>query len=438
MRLTGVSFQPVSQRLRPGERARLEAALALLLLATGLAAAIVSAVDRFPLDLIAVLMLSAALVLAMRSVFLAGPNRIAGLGLAALLALGAFLLMLASLQPATDFAAIACAVGGVWLTRKALRHRASLAPAPRPKAAVVFWNPKSGGGKAAEADLEREARARGIKPVELGPGDDLTELVRDAIASGADALAAAGGDGTQATVAALAAESDIPFACIPAGTRNHFALDLGVDREDLIGSLDALVDGGEKRVDLGEVNDRPFVNNVSLGLYAEAVQADGYRDAKIRTLIGTASSMADNGGDGERTGLKPSSSGREVLAVLVSNNRYRIGRAIGSGMRPRIDDGLLGVTVFEATDPLLGGGLVQRPWRQWETRELTLTPDGSVPAGIDGEATELDSPVRFRILPGVLRVRIARSHPGASPAARLPDRFTGIPQALWVTATGRG
>ena len=106
------------------------------------------------------------------------------------------------------------------------------------------------------------------------------------MADGADALGAAGGDGTQAIVAAAAAAHGLPYACIPAGTRNHFALDLGVGREDVVGALDALVNGGERRVDLAEVNGRVFVNNVSLGVYAEAVQKEGYRDAKLRTIFG--------------------------------------------------------------------------------------------------------------------------------------------------------
>src|SRR4029450_13195285 len=73
------------------------------------------------------------------------------------------------------------------------------------------------------------------------------------------------------------AEPGPPSACIPAGTRNHFALDLGVDRDDVVGALDAFVDGGQRWVDLGEVNGRTFVNNVSLGLYGESVQRAGDR-----------------------------------------------------------------------------------------------------------------------------------------------------------------
>ena len=123
--------------------------------------------------------------------------------------------------------------------------------------------------------------------MKLNLGDDLRALVQDAVARGADALAAAGGDGTQAIVADIAAEHGLPYACIPAGTRNHFALDLGVDRDDVVGALDALVDGRERRVDLAEVNGSVFVNNVSLGIYAQAVQREGYREAKLRTIART-------------------------------------------------------------------------------------------------------------------------------------------------------
>ena len=422
-------------KLKPGRQAQLLAVVALVLLGLALAATVYAAIDRFPLDLLAVLLVAGSILVGLRALLQHGLARAAGLAGAAILGIGAFVVMLSTLKPLVDALTLAFLALGLAATRRALHYRLELPPAPRPSNAVMFWNPRSGGGKAADASLDEEARARGIRPVQLKPGDDLEELVRAAIAEGADALAAAGGDGTQAAVATLAAEYDLTFACIPAGTRNHFALDLGVDREDLVGSLDAFVDGGEKRVDLGDVNGRVFVNNVSLGLYAEAVQSDDYRGAKLRTLVGTAAEIAEDGGlelpspDGEED--------HQTLAILVSNNQYRIGHAIGSGMRPRIDDGKLGVTVFEQIAPLTAGGLTRTPWRQWTTPELVLTPADPVPAGIDGEATQLETPVRFTIRHKALRVRIAASHPGASPAARLPERFMGIPVALWKTATGR-
>jgi diacylglycerol kinase family enzyme len=123
--------------------------------------------------------------------------------------------------------------------------------------------------------------------------------------------------------------------------------------------------------------------------------------------------------------------------MLVSNNRYRLGRAIGSGTRPRIDDGLLGITVVG--DPRRRGGRrpLQRPWREWAASEFAVAAERPVPAGIDGEAALLDPPLRFRIRPAALRVRIAQAHPGASPSAALPDGFPEAVRALARVATGR-
>ncbi|MEN3313385.1 MAG: hypothetical protein V7645_2714, partial [Actinomycetota bacterium] len=222
--------------------------------------------------------------------------------------------------------------------------------------------------------------------------------------------------------------------------RNHFALDLGVDRDDVVGALDAFVDGGERRVDLADVNGRVFVNNVSLGLYADAVQREGYREAKLRTLLNTVPEVLGP----DATGLDLWWTGpggqehRSGAAILVSNNRYRFGRAVGSGTRPRIDDRLLGITVVGApTGRGAGGHLPQRPWREWTAPDFEVDAECSVPAAIDGEAVRLEPPLRFHIRPGVLAVRIAPRHPGASPSAMLPEGFLQSARALARIAEGR-
>jgi diacylglycerol kinase family enzyme len=315
-----------------------------------------------------------------------------------------------------------------------------LPKAVRPRRPVLFWNPRSGGGKAQRFQLADEARKRGIEPIELRPGDDLATLVKAAADGGADALAMAGGDGSQAVVAAIAAERGLPYACIPSGTRNHFALDLGVDRNDVVGALDAFVDGGERVVGLAEVNGRVFVNNVSLGLYASAVQRDGYRGAKLRTLLDTIPDVlgpAKRPPDLRWTGPH----GRSHLsgaALLISNNRYRFGAVWGSGTRPRIDDGQLGIAVVESR-PDRGWRrlLPRRPWREWSARHFEVRSLEQVPAGIDGEATILAAPLRFRSLPAALRVRIAASHPGASPSATRPDSIRRGLRSLFSIAAGR-
>ncbi len=135
-----------------------------------------------------------------------------------------------------------------------------------PQRPVLLVNPRSGGGKTARVALADRAREHGVEPVVLGPTDDLAALIAISLEKGADALGMAGGDGSLATVAAAAAEHDLPFICIPARTRNHFALDLGIVRHDLLGAPDAFTDGVERRIDMAEVNGRPFLNNISLGV----------------------------------------------------------------------------------------------------------------------------------------------------------------------------
>ena len=351
-----------------------------------------------------------------------GPSRPLGFGIAAL----ALVLTVGSLLVKGDHlvqALVIVVALGLMLvaTRAAFRIHAPLDRAPDPRHPVLFYNPKSGGGKAERFHLAEEARARGIEPIELELGTDLEQLVRKAVADGADALAMAGGDGSQAVVAMVAAEQGLPYACIPAGTRNHFALDLGVDRDDVVGALDAFADGRVKRVDLAEVNGQVFVNNVSVGLYAEAVQREGYREAKLRTILDTLPEVV--GPEGKGLGMRWTGPGggehSSGAAILVSNNRYRLGRAVGSGTRPRIDEGSLGIAV--ASTPT-GRRLFSRPWREWSTPAFDIEANGPVAAGIDGEAVTLDAPLRFKSLPAVLQVRIAAAHPGASPSAAMPDR----------------
>ncbi|MCZ7631089.1 MAG: diacylglycerol kinase family protein [Microthrixaceae bacterium] len=256
----------------------------------------------------------------------------------------------------------------------------------------------------------------------------MVELVEAAVAGGADALAAAGGDGTQALVATIAAREGLPSACIPAGTRNHFALDLGVDRDDVVGALDAFVDGGERVVDLAEVNDRVFVNNASLGVYAAAVQRDAYRNAKVSTLLDTVPDAFGKGDEGTSELRWTGPDGRQgdaVAALLVSNNPYRLGTIVGSGTRPRMDGATLGVVAA-------GTRL-----RRFTTEEFVVDANGPVPIGIDGEALLMDPPLVFRSRPAALRVRIARAHPGASPSSDAPLSVRGAVPALFRIATGR-
>ena len=415
-------------------RARLAAIAALVCLAVALVLAADTAISEFPRGVWVLACLLAAVAAAWYGLLRRGIARVAGIATAVVLAAVAVGLVLS----APTLLAAAAAVAALAAARVAFRVHADLPAAARPKRPMLLYNPRSGGGKAERFRLAEEARARGIEPIELTPGADLEELARDAIARGADALAVAGGDGTQAIVAAIAAEHDLPYACIPAGTRNHFALDLGVDRNDVVGALDAFVEGGERVVDLADVNGRVFVNNVSLGLYAEAVQREGYRDAKLRTILDTVPDSLGRGGHRLDLGWTDPE-GHEhgsASAILVSNNRYRLGRAVGSGTRPRIDEGVLGIAVVAA--PPDGDEAPEHvPWRAWTAPAFDIDSAESVPAGIDGEAVRLTPPLRFTVHPAALRVRIAGAHPGASPSARQPEGLWDGVRALVRVAAGR-
>jgi diacylglycerol kinase family enzyme len=289
-------------------------------------------------------------------------------------------------------------------------------PADPPSRPVLFINPRSGGGKAARARLAERAREAGIEAVTLVPGQDLAALAGDAVAGGADLLGMAGGDGSLAVVATVAAAHGIPFVCVPAGTRNHFALDVGVDRHDLTGALEAFTGGVERRIDTAEVNGRVFLNNVSLGIYGDAVRSPAYREAKVRTLVETAAEVIGPSA-GEPALYLTDDLGNEhryPAIVLVSNNPYAVDRPLVRGTRPALDSGQLGIIVLDAP-----GDSPRAPARAWISPRLEMNAPAPVHAGIDGEAVDLEPPLRFASRPASLRVRISPRHPGASPSARL-------------------
>ncbi len=408
---------------------------ALAALVTGIASlvlAVVVAIKNFPNGISVLACLVLALAAAWFGIRRRGTATALALAAAALLVVGAIALIVVegSLLENVLVLASICIAGAA--AAGAFAIHVQLPAAPRPQHPVLFMNPRSGGGKAERFHLADEARKRGIEAIELQTGDDLWQLVRDAADRGADALAMAGGDGSQAIVAALAAEKGLPYACIPAGTRNHFALDLGVDRDDVVGALDAFVDGGERVVDLATVNGRIFVNNVSLGLYAASVQRQEYRNAKMRTLLDSVPEVL--GPEGKPLDLRFTAPGGDSYmtgaAVLVSNNRYRLGRLVGSGTRPRMDQHVLGVAVLQAP----GAGA---PLQQWTADAFEVRSDERVAAGIDGEAVMLDAPVEFRVVPDALYVRIAQVHPGASPSAAEPDGLWAAMRELAALALSR-
>jgi diacylglycerol kinase family enzyme len=242
----------------------------------------------------------------------------------------------------------------------------------------------------------------------------------------------------------------VALVCVPAGTRNHFALDLGLDRDDVVGALDAFGEAVERRIDLAQIGDRIFVNNASLGVYAAVVQSEAYRDAKLATTAQMLPDLLGPGGKRFDLRFERPDGERQSPAdmVLVSNDLYHLESMSGFGTRPRIDDGLLGVvtvTVDRARDlPALmsaeATGRIERfrGYRAWTTPEFTI--DSSEPlidVGVDGEAFRLAPPLRFRSLPGALRVRTPLTAAGVSPAASAPHGLGQAVPALLRVLGGR-
>ncbi|MEU8651963.1 diacylglycerol kinase family protein [Streptomyces sp. NPDC048737] len=314
---------------------------------------------------------------------------------------------------------------------------------PPPKRPVLLMNVRSGGGKVERFDLVKRAEALGARVIVLGPDSypDPARVARQAVADGADLLGVAGGDGTQALVAAVAADHGLPFLVIAAGTRNHFAMDLGLDRTDPVRSLDALTDGVELRVDLGDIDGRPFVNTVSFGAYAEIVQSPEYRDAKASTflehlpdlLAGQAGATLDVHTDHTRL--------HAPQALLVSNNPYARADPLGGGRRPRLDTGQLGVIGVRVEGPGQAAELVLLGERasgitSVTSRRVTVeAPGGHIPVAVDGEALDLPVPVVCTLRPGALRVRVPRHRPGAPYAPPAVDWRRIVALALGRTDT---
>jgi diacylglycerol kinase family enzyme len=298
----------------------------------------------------------------------------------------------------------------------------------RDSSAHLILNPAAGSTAAFLRTLTGAARERGIQARVLEPGEDARLAALEAVEDGANSLAVAGGDGSVAAVAAVAVERDLPLVVLPTGTLNHFARDLGLDLARPLRALDAFDAGHrERRVDVGRINGRPFINNVSLGVYAAMLGDPAYRRDKLR--VAQTKLQAAFSDPEVRRALRitpPEEAPLEsVLAVIVSNNPYEFARWDRLGQRRRLDTGTLQVSALDAStldelEQLLAGTLLGtikfRPaLRHWTSESLDMGVLGErVRAGVDGEPITLEAPLHFSVDPGVLRVLV----PDGLPAER--------------------
>jgi diacylglycerol kinase family enzyme len=448
---------PVNTAQKPGLSRRLAAIAAILLTVAVVVVTIVVVFDDPLLFIAQVLLLLVVGLAAWDALTRSGGGRWVGLVLAVAAAVAILVLQVeregsAVLSLVLRLAVLLVAAG---LARYALardvrtlqRSATPGTPVPAARRATLIMNLKSGGGKAERFHLVDECRARGIEPVVLQPGDDLLQLARDAIERGTDVIGMAGGDGSQALVASIAAERGIPMVVIPAGTRNHFALDLGLDRDDVVGALDAYGEAFEHTIDLADVNGHVFVNNVSLGLYATIVRSPEYRDAKRETALTALPQML--GPETEPFDLRfdgPDGEWHEGAHVIqISNDPY--GKSIGGlASRPRLDTGTLGVFALVVPSGLgatqfiaaMAAGHPEhyKGYLGWDTPALTVTSASPIAVGLDGESLEMEPPLVFSSRPGVLRIRLHGQAIGFSPAART-ERFGARLADLGRTALGR-
>ncbi len=442
---------------KPDVRHRLAAAGAIILVALVIVATFVAVVDSIPRLAIQLALLAAAALAAWYGLTRVGRRRAIAV-LVVLAALTAFVLVGVAEEGGGPISLIvrvvplllAVALSRFALGRNVRALKESETPGiPVPPAAhgVLIMNLKSGGGKAERFHLEDECRNRGIEPVVLRPGDDLLELARGAVDRGADVIGMAGGDGSQALVASIAAERGVPMVVVPAGTRNHLALDLGLDREDVVGALDAFGEARQQPMDLAEVNGRIFVNNVSLGLYAAIVRSPEYRDAKVDTTLATLPTvLAPDTQPFDLRYTGPSGEPhRGAHVIQVSNNPY--GSSLATfGSRPRLDTGRLGVVALEirgdkeaaAFLAALATGHPDRfeGLRWWATPTFEVSSGSSIDVGLDGETLEMDPPLVFSIRARALNVRLPTDAIGYSPAARAMG-WRAATRNVWRVALGR-
>jgi diacylglycerol kinase family enzyme len=257
---------------------------------------------------------------------------------------------------------------------------------------LLIVNPRSGNGKPGADALEHEAARRGIDVHVLKPSDDVRAVARGARGP----VGIAGGDGSLGLVAEAALERDLPFVCVPFGTRNHFARDIGLDRADPIVALGAFDSVHELRIDVGRVGGRVFLNNVSFGIYAHLVHR---REAHRRRREAFARLRALWLSTRDRRPEPFVVDGEPVAArvVLVANNAYELD-VFDLGARERLDEGRLHAYLAE--------GWLPRTWDERVAASFTIECPGGLPAAVDGEPVELESPVELSIEPRALRILV--------------------------------
>jgi undecaprenyl-diphosphatase len=280
---------------------------------------------------------------------------------------------------------------------------------------LVVRNPTAGGGPPDDALSEVRRRLGDAEELQLGPRADLARTIAKATGE-ARVVVAAGGDGTVSAVVQHLVGRGV-LGVLPFGTRNHFARDLGVD--DLEVALAALVGGAERRVDVGRVGDRYFVNNAGLGLYPDLVRRrerlEGRLWKPIATVVATLWTVARTRPLVGRIAANGDHRALRAWILMVANNRLGP-EGEGMGRRERLDEQVLDLWLLldrrRRSGPV--GEIVRALWnRPWRERDVVHRRATSIRIELkgrprrvsrDGEVDEPADRLEFSIVPGGLRV----------------------------------
>ena len=298
---------------------------------------------------------------------------------------------------------------------------------------AIVLNAASGGGeslKSAEKLKELFAAAGKDARITLPQrGDNIGTAMLQAVKDGCDALVAGGGDGTINAGATAAIKHDIPLGVLPLGTLNHFAKDVGIPL-DVEEAAKVVLEGLTCRVDVGEINDRIFLNNSSLGVYPAIVRLRERYQTKIRgkwiaAMWAALTVLRRNPFMAVRIVVEGKTIIRRTPLLLVANNEYRMA-GINAASRDSLAGGHLALYVVNAEQR---PGLLRLAWQLLihggvQVKELDLfaveearveTRRSQLRVALDGEVAIMRSPLEYRIRPGALRLYVPAAGSGCYP-----------------------
>ena len=292
---------------------------------------------------------------------------------------------------------------------------------------VVLVNPDSGPDPTGSTDLA--GHFRGHEVIECEP-EGLVDQIKVAVERGVEFVAVAGGDGTIRGAVQGLTGTGIPLLPIPAGTRNHFAREVGIEDIPMAGRVAS--EGTVIHVDVGEVNGQRFINNSSLGIYPRIVVTREAHERRWPKGVATVGAAWEQLRHGRRFWVTVDGRRYRAWMVFVGNGPYGRG-LLRLGSREALDGSRLDFRLAKADSPfsrtrvvlaLIFGGLDRSPLLvRRHTRRLELDLDRStVEVALDGEVEVLTPPLAYRSLPAALAVLVPSGEGDGLGERKMADR----------------